>query len=1850
MYALFEALACEPFLERNGLLSIHFDEVFELVQTNKPLTVAHYIPAMTSFAFDKSLKRSTWAMHSWRKVTAKLTESDFDFAVRGPLARELDVILMAMPDSKGVEHFWHAMKPIVEKLAPDLITHSLRSMEQNVYLVGLDHLQVDSPGLGILLQCFEILLTQGPSAFWQAVGTMAPTAVVERIFNCPRLKTTILSVSTVEQAPALQHMLSWIEPFMKSLQTPHKPPACRSITSQLLTRFQKDEVPTVARERCFQTGVEVLAQTLTECNKDAFVHDAVGRIAATDTLGILWDYLEEVISRSKDGHCSNTLQGICVSTLEQTVRLEANLLRADRVKIMSGARIPSGYRPYVPAFWEVIEKHLKRGYVGLTQIVMSGLTDLIGLEKIESKRELPHPQEQKSFNSIVENLSQTLTATLDRVADFDPQHLDSLTKSSAIAPHLMSPLFSSEQAVSEAGANLLKNMCGATVRREAISSFLSLWPRNILASVVFAIKRIAQYKAFAPCPRMLKVCTDVVDLLCNSQDGLLRTTALFADCKDAVRSYWAALWETLNIIYKQTEPWSQDIRVAIMSDFCRDVMQFSERLGEDFSVFDSATKATEPTETGSGASPAGVAIDGDAAELLLFPSRTLLAMIKYLKLRDEYLLSTSVGLIQKLLMQLSSKNMILGGDASAELTRLTTSKQKITNMTEQQKAEVLRALEENLGHPIAIPRMDDEKPIASGRDNKTSLKQGSIDIGSWAQKSGIKSDIDDDILCLSPSVELLKARQKSQTPMPPRGQVGPKPASLLADEKKKEADKAAFLKSREREKQDRMRRNAEIAAKRKKDLMPNSMAGQTSGEGSALAGLGNLGKEAKPKGTGIMVSSGESESEASDDGFDRELFGSPMKSKEPSIVAEYRASKLKSRPQGPVKKQRQVRNQKDMRARVAPNLDTLHQAILAWDFFHDGDFPPESRRDEYKLVASRFNNAMDYRATFESLLKLEAWQGFRQAREEGNARSFKLETKSRMSLDNLIEISSTIDPAILKERGIGEGDILLLSKDSTNVASANEPNCLGRVSRITRKAGTVELAFRIAHRTPMNDYLGLNVGVRAEKITSVIPLEREYSALLGLMYYDLCDEIVKAYPSPLLSYSEQSISKLSRVYDLNAAQSKAVLSAVDNDAFTLIQGPPGSGKTKTIVAIVGALLTDVVKKPAAVPIAVPLGPQSNGVRSHSSSIPKKLLVCAPSNAAVDELVMRFMQGIRTTDGALHKASILRLGRSESINPKVLEVTLDELVKERMGSVASKSAEDDDIHKVMQQHKAAHEQLIALRANMDERAGQGLSATVEQSHELEVLKQKKTSLSNQIDRMKDGGNTRERNTDIKRTRIRQEILNGAHIICATLSGSGHDMFRHLSIDFETVIIDEAAQSIEVSALIPLKYGCSKCIMVGDPKQLPPTVLSREAARFQYEQSLFVRMQTNHPEMVHLLDTQYRMHPEISVFPSQAFYDGRLVDGPGMAAARARPWHSDELLGPYRFFDVQGMHESAPKGHSLVNKAEADIALRLFQRLRKYSKSFDLSGKVGIITPYKSQLGLLRDRFRAEFGESIQDTIDFNTTDAFQGRESEVIIFSCVRASQRGIGFLSDIRRMNVGITRAKSSLWVLGNSSSLGQGEYWSRLIEDAQRRNKFTTETSRILHGSIPSGPRSTPQMLTGRNPHTDGLPTRRLEALSARGASNAPDVPMPDAPPIVRSSEPSNDFRAPKVSAPSGMRMDVDVKAEVPSSAQSVQPHLTAARRAISNEDEPPVHMARVQSNNTSLGARDGTSMQRAEGEDKSRPDGGLSTSVEATKGEKVSKPDNNGPRPSAYRIAKPPIPRKPAADSVFIKPKRRK
>ncbi|KKZ67021.1 hypothetical protein EMCG_07290 [[Emmonsia] crescens] len=1637
LLSIFEAMSSKPMLNEAEILRAHFDEPFALVQSNRTLKMPDYIPATTQFLFDANEQRQRWAFTSWGRMKGPPTTPEFDWAVKEPLLAALRQASCQPVQPDLVQRLWAGIHTIVNRLDKEQITHNLRALEIDPCRLSVDHLAVPTPGLRSLLNTIKIFLEKAPGDFWDAMQTISPQAIIEQIFYNPQFDAFLLESrddDAFEKPSPLRDMLSWIEPFMASLKGAHQPQACRVLVFQLLNRLQDSRFPAISRYTCFRIGLSILISTLRTFTDNESTRGSVARVVLSDTLEVTSDNINHFMEPTEfpiQGS-KKVIAGLCVDVIRNALALECQSLKSDYEVILRQKSMAHGVSTYSAKIWDAVVQHLHEDNLGLSNAALMGILPLVGLEKFSTKGE--NSKEKTHFNVIYGHLTHLACQILERLADFKPEHLDSLFKSHDTNGSLISALFSADLNTYQAAVDLIKTISGQSGRKEAISHLLQSFCATTMYGFSFSFRRISNMKTFASAPRMLKTGTDIIDVLCDSETGILRTRKLVDRVETlSLQRLWEYQWQALTTIFQQTETWHMmGNDRTVMLEFCRDTIQFADLLFNQFTIFASSISEFDPSESKSA-----------KENLVKAPAATMDSMVRWLRLKDDYLATTLVGLVAKLLRRMGELDVTLAPDTLKYIEDVARISSIKTIITAQEKAELVRALESYYKKPFvtvqptAVPKKKKQSTITSYAKpiDLTSVSSPSRISGS--DEDEFDDDISDEVLLqLSGSVELNKARIAAQkrTEKPTL-----RVSKRVSRPVKPVTNVLSFREKREREKEEKKRRDmAELARLKKK------IPSQTANQGSGLQGINVNVNEHGPV-ESMMVSDSDSDVDSEEED-EEDALGRKAMSK-PDAVKAYEESRRKLLNQrGPVKKVKLVRSAKDMRARLSPDLSQLHRTLLSWEFFANGDLPPNSGRTDYSLVSNTFSDAADYQKTFEPLLILEAWQSFQSAKEEGSFKPFEIKVSNRMSVDAFVEVTTFMQPVEAKDLGLGESDLVLLSKSSNPSSDNKAPHCLGRIFRSSKKKGMMEISYRINPSNPLVNSILPGTSLFGVRVTSLTPVEREYGALMALKYYDLSEEIIRAKPSPLLNYTPESLKPIIDTYKVNPAQAKAVRSAMDNDAFTLIQGPPGSGKTKTIVALVGAILTPAFAEQK---IARP-GSSAEFKPATRATTSRKLLVCAPSNAAVDELVMRFKEGVTTSSGQRQNISIVRLGRSDAINSNVIDVTLDELVNAKLGQNGRKNGNEKDLQTYYSEHKEACTQFNEVRERIDQCRAKGQHVPSELEREFDLLKRKKVQLSQAIDNARDSNQAAARNADLARKKIQQEIIDGAHVICATLSGSGHEMFQSLSIEFETVVIDEAAQSIELSALIPLKYGCSKCILVGDPKQLPPTVLSKVASRFQYEQSLFVRMQANHPKDVHLLDTQYRMHPEISRFPSAAFYDGRLQDGPGMAKLRARPWHSSELLGPYRFFDVQGLHSSAPKGHSLVNIAELRVAMKLYERLITDYRTYDFTGKIGIITPYKGQLREMKNQFANKYGNSIFTTVEFNTTDAFQGRECEVIIFSCVRASNRGIGFLADIRRMNVGLTRAKSSLWVLGNSQSLVQGEFWNGLIADAHSRNLYT--------------------------------------------------------------------------------------------------------------------------------------------------------------------------------------------------------
>ena len=294
-----------------------------------------------------------------------------------------------------------------------------------------------------------------------------------------------------------------------------------------------------------------------------------------------------------------------------------------------------------------------------------------------------------------------------------------------------------------------------------------------------------------------------------------------------------------------------------------------------------------------------------------------------------------------------------------------------------------------------------------------------------------------------------------------------------------------------------------------------------------------------------------------------------------------------------------------------------------------------------------------------------------------------------------------------------------------------------------------------------------------------------------------------------------------------------------------------------------------------------------------------------------------------------------------------------------------------------------------------------------------------------------------------------VLDEAEVICATTIGCGHRLLE--SRKFPIVLMDEATQATEPSALVPIVKGCRQLILVGDHQQLPPTVLSRQAERGGLNRSLFDRLiacglQSN------MLTTQYRMHPILREFPSARFYENRLEDG---CTADQRPSPAGFLWPdwdrPMAFVPVEGVEESDEEGKSRYNRDEAAKVLSVVNDLLTPG---DLQPEdIGVISPYNGQVRELVRLFESAGGREAGQPyagLEIKSVDGYQGREKEVIVFSTVRANERGeVGFLADHRRLNVAITRARRGLVLLGHPTTLRHDGNWKSYLDWVDEHQLF---------------------------------------------------------------------------------------------------------------------------------------------------------------------------------------------------------
>ena len=1131
-------------------------------------------PATTAFLFGSNEYRQAWAFMIWSRLKSNINPEDFDFALKDPLYNAMKKVQPSFAEPEQVSSYWSAMKVVLGKIEKSLITHSLRALDIDVCKLALEHIQLDFKNYEDLLNCIQLLLMKAPSDFWDAMGAIPPVTIIELVYNSHAVEKSLrlnsnTPFSGLERA---ETFFDWIWPFIASVKASNQAPICRCLANQMLVHFQSDTYSAAARDECLKIGFKAILVTLRNMSHEISNGRNIGGAIVSEVLDVVYHHTDMLISQVKGLNLQTDLtevQKLCLELIQHFLALDCSSLSRERNILATNGRWERIEATQFYEAWMKLAAIINPTNVALANSFLLGCRDIIGLDLFTTKQKSGLSADCKKFEAHIIRLWDVIRDVLDKLNDF---HLDDLLmfmKRRSWASGLIAQLFASDLQIHQSTVELIKLMSLQTGRKESLHHLLKISYSPLVSAFSIAIRRVASRKAYPPCPRILRLSGDLIDIMCDSQTGLFRTRSLDPDEGSVTEFLWVSIWEALAVIFETTEVWSNNgYPKEELMNFCRDTMQFADRLFENYGIFASAL------ENALGSS------ENVQQRLLNHSKPTMKGMVKWLRLRDEYLSSKSVSLISKLLVRLRDSSIELPIDTLKYIEGVLKGEIR-AKLSDQQLTELERAFEAHIERSAIAKTVfayifdkdassDDVEKTNDSIDKALEL-QGRIDFNKWkskAENSKFSASKDSSIEPKKASTQVIKENlltdiKYKETAEEYKARIERK-NSIKSVITAKRTSKAAvsvnpseFKRQRELEKEAKKKRDAAAIAAAKKHLPLRATSGQAREAGSGLAGLGVAGKDHASKGTGMMVSSEEESEEDADNALDRELFGltkgSKQNDRKPSGGNQSMGT-LRSLPLQPVKKRRLVRSFRDMRARLAPDLSTLHTLILNWDYFHDGDYPPNSSLESYNKVSDKFRTPLDYQRTFEPLLTLEAWQGFLKAREEGNSKPFEIKIVSRSSVDAFVEISTSMDQAENKDLMLSEGDICLLAEAKNPATSQVEPHCLARVWRVTRKKSWFEILYRTVPGNPLVSALVPQGTVYGIKVQSITPLEREYGALLGLQYYDLCEEIIKAKPSPLLKYTDTQVEPVIGNYNLNTAQAKAVKSAIDNDAFTLIQG------------------------------------------------------------------------------------------------------------------------------------------------------------------------------------------------------------------------------------------------------------------------------------------------------------------------------------------------------------------------------------------------------------------------------------------------------------------------------------------------------------------------------------------------------------------------------------------------------------------------------------------------------------------------------------------------------------------------
>ncbi|KAH7909030.1 SEN1 N terminal-domain-containing protein [Hygrophoropsis aurantiaca] len=1581
-----------------GILPLMMDESFEVRQWAKaqgdkcstvPMLVTHFVTA-----HEEALAIIAAALE------INQTDQPKSFPVGASSSSTINDATRTFKFASGPYELWSGFCQVLRHIPSSMLLTSHLGTDCRRIVTG--HLHDVGTQFTDVFRCLLFLLKRLGKQLWQGEGPEFPQVVFDAIKDNPSYALLIQGIQPGDEKP---WFLSWFGDFLDALPD-------TAIYGEVLAKIVDFLCEELQHERFQETrpiimhaAVRLLASLIRKSKMDSSSSRRNGISSVLDIHADMFISVAFGRSYSNDKWIPARIKARELTTCilsRDVIEIQTSMTRS--FDYLGGRRTDFPVCSIREEFW-------KKTYASIQTSDADGIVNIISviaqyshldlLNKQAYKSILSRPNAQTSLGAFQRSLTITRDGFLETVSKFanynPPSFLLSVLRRPGVAQDVMTLMLSPIDDIQAAAKTFVGQAFDVDVRLDCFRALLANLPDPSLEGISSFLERFVAHaplvtEACSFAKSLVRCFTDIIEVLCSSPDGLLHDKGfLKPDDKNGPAAQLPRLWSlmtnSITVIFKRTPAWAEYFEIPDMTVWMRDALIFGRDMLAQWRTIESAA-ITISEDSSSAQGGSRQKLSRTGRKMINDFQQVLLELARWLRLTDEELLHQSFALIQSLLDCFRRYGV---APLEASLIKL-------------------------------------NKHVEDARKKPSGVARTRLDATRISKLEDALSafDSDDDVVeIVSHTIAPKRTVPETRTAVPVKHPVQ---QTLKANAK----PSAPLLPSKPRHTGQNQMKDVEPAFPAFRRTVDPNAPGSTKPS--------TAGKISERSSKVAETSSSESDS---DDGDSRGLAALGKLQKSPKIQkpAERRQVKmLDVTNQGKSAMHERINRRDDARRRtlrLKPDISALYRALLSWNYDHDGPDPPISDQKPRLHVPNRFSDYDQYFSTFEPLLLLECWSQIVQSKEE-KQESYDCKLNSRQFTDDFLDLDCTISNSVQKDWRLGEMDVVLLKHPD------GKKSILAKTQSYRQTPFGAQITLRCFVNANAGDPgLQINTTWSLKKVFSLSTLYREYGALKGLPFFDLSQTILQPSIAALPTLDSREVRQTMTTYSVNEPQAKAILGSLRVEGFALIQGPPGTGKTSTICGLVEAFLTQRPRPVTAI----------HAGRSADKGPVKKILLCAPSNAAIDEVASRLKEGYRGPDRKGTVPKVVRVGAEKAVTINVKDVSLDYLVEQKINSESLKDPSKEAANEVAVLRVEIESVKRAKQEKLEELATvhDNYARTIALEEEIKKLNSRRMTLTQQFDRLKDKQKSDSRTMDAVRRRFRMEILQEADVICSTLSGAGHEILEQL--EFEMVIIDEAAQAIELSSLIPLKFSCQRCIMVGDPQQLPPTVLSQEACKYQYNQSLFVRLQKQRPEAVHLLSIQYRMHPDISQLPSRIFYQGRLLDGPDMAIKTKQPWHSHPKFGTYRFFNISRGQEESALGHSLKNTTECQVAVALYSRLCKEFSAVDFDFRVGIVSMYRGQVSELKRAFEQRFGRDITGKIHFHTVDGFQGQEKDIIILSCVRAGPgvQSVGFLADTRRMNVALTRAKSSVYILGNAPTLERSdENWRNIVHDARSRSFLT--------------------------------------------------------------------------------------------------------------------------------------------------------------------------------------------------------